>query len=100
VVVFLCVVMLSRRPDGGTGWGQTYHVMLCICVGSLTSYYLIGQFSCFALRTMTPISLSAAHMLLLITLFNDALKSDSDSLCLMEPLYSLRGSQGLLEIYT
>jgi hypothetical protein len=80
VVVFLCVVMLSRRPGRWDGWGQTYHVILCIYVGSVTSYYLIGQFSCFALRTMTPISLAAAHMLLLIILFTDARNSDSDSL--------------------
>jgi hypothetical protein len=63
---------------GGVGWGETHHVILCICVGLLPSCHLIGQFSGFALRTMTPIPLAAAYERLLILLFNDALRSDSD----------------------
>jgi hypothetical protein len=85
---------------GGMGWGETYHVILCIYVGLLTSCHLIGQFSCFALTTMTPISLAAAHVRFTILLSNDALRSDSDSLTVFEPYGSLRDSRVFLEIGT
>lgn len=86
---------------GGMGmrWGETYHVILCIYVGLLTSCHLIGQFSCFALTTMTPISLAAALVRLLILLFNDAPRTDSDPLTVFNGTLRVpKGSQGFTAI--